>query len=202
MPPKSDRRCSLPECDERHSVHGFCRPHARRMRLYGDPRASAPRLTPLERLQTHGWTVVDTGCWEWNGSRIWSEYGRVMHDGVATSTHRLSYRAFHGEIADGMVVRHKCDNPPCMNPDHLELGTHIQNTADMLERGRRPIGEGQGRVGVTAEQVVTIRQRAEAGESRGSIAADLGIKKDTVHNIVSGRTWKWLLPSRPQSAEV
>lgn len=199
MPAKNDRRCDLPECSEDHWTHGYCRSHSRRMRLYGDPRASAPKLTPLERLQTHGWTVMETGCWEWNGGRIWSEYGRVMHDGVATSTHRLSYRAFHGEIPEGLVVRHKCDNPPCMNPDHLELGTHGQNAEDMFKRGRRPLGRGQGRAAVTAEQVVTIRQRAAAGELGVAIAADLGVTKAIVHNIVAGRTWKWLLPSHQES---
>lgn len=79
---------------------------------------------------------VSGECWEWQGYRIDKGYGRLRHEGGKKLAHRVSYEAFVGAIPDGMCVLHKCDNPPCVNPDHLFLGTNLDNVKDCINKGR------------------------------------------------------------------
>ena len=75
-------------------------------------------------------------CWPWEMSRNPQGYGKVKAGQRDIRAHRLSYELHHGPVPAGMVVRHTCDNPPCCNPKHLLLGTHKDNTQDMIRRGR------------------------------------------------------------------
>lgn len=98
-------------------------------------------------METYGlpdrfWAKVDRRgddeCWEWRGGkqgRPGFDYGRYYLDGKTVPAHRYMYENVHGP-ATGLVVRHRCDNPPCVNPGHLQLGTHKDNTRDCVERGR------------------------------------------------------------------
>ena len=76
--------------------------------------------------------VTESGCWEWQGSRLPSGYGRLGHRYV----HRAMYEVSHGPIPDGLFVLHACDNPPCCNPDHLRVGTAKDNSRDAVDRKR------------------------------------------------------------------
>ncbi len=78
---------------------------------------------------------VTPGCWIWVAATR-SGYGRVWVDGKLVSAHRYSYEMYVGPIPDGMVVRHKCDTPSCVNPDHLEIGSQAENIGDAVRRGR------------------------------------------------------------------
>lgn len=81
-------------------------------------------------------------CWEWKGARTACGHGKFSHAGQTrrtVSAHRFSYQMFVGPIPEGLVVRHRCDNPPCCNPQHLQLGTQADNVADITARGRRKI---------------------------------------------------------------
>jgi hypothetical protein len=89
------------------------------------------------RLMTRASIDHETECWNWQGSAGNSGYGklRIGHS-KDHQTHRLSYQLFHGEIPDGLCVLHRCDNRKCINPEHLFVGTHADNTRDMIEKGR------------------------------------------------------------------
>lgn len=83
-----------------------------------------------------------TGCMEWQGPTTHFGYGWVSYGGRPWIASRLSYKLANGGIPKGLIVRHKCDNPPCCNPDHLEVGTYRDNTHDCMKRGRfRPFGD-------------------------------------------------------------
>lgn len=83
--------------------------------------------------------MTDDGCWTWTNGRNRHGYGIQCH----TLAHRVAWSMTYGPIPDGLCVRHRCDNPPCVRPDHLELGTQMQNIRDMDERGRRVLPKVQ-----------------------------------------------------------
>lgn len=94
------------------------------------------RGTVAQRLEAQR-NVTETGCWEWTGGVNASGYGEMGIGKHGRSlTHRAGYEAFVGPIPDGMCVLHRCDNPPCFNPDHLFLGTRQENNLDMVAKGR------------------------------------------------------------------
>jgi hypothetical protein len=100
----------------------------------------------------------------------------------------------HGAIPDGLCVLHKCDNPPCCNPDHLFLGTHQDNVADRQRKGRTRAG-GRSLAKLTVLSVALIRWRALCGEDQASIAASFGVTQSTVSRIGSGRIWPEVIPA-------
>jgi hypothetical protein len=127
------------DCDRAARSGGLCNRHYENLRLYGDPIPQRDR--PLaERIREVGWTVTPSGCWEWNGARNEHGYGlfRALRQGVeGARAHRIVYEHLTGvTIPDGKVLRHKCDNPPCVNPAHLIPGTQQDNIDDMVARRR------------------------------------------------------------------
>lgn len=91
-----------------------------------------------------------TECWHWVGVRNTFGYGRMTFEGRSQVAHRLSYRAFVGEIPDGLYVLHRCDNRACINPEHLWLGTYSDNMKDCWSKGRNPGRRGKGNANVRA----------------------------------------------------
>jgi hypothetical protein len=137
------------------------------------------------------WAKVDKSagldaCWLWTASTSGAGYGNIGMDGAMKSAHRISWELANGPIPPGMLVRHKCDNPPCVNPRHLLLGTHSDNMQDMLERGRQAKGSK-----VTEEMVREIRSRYSAGGiSQKSLAAEYGIGQRHICGIILRQRWK------------
>lgn len=138
-----------------------------------------------------------TGCVEWNGARRKSGYGRTRFNNTYHFAHRVSYvisndLSIH-DIA-GLVIRHRCDNPPCVNPNHLVVGTQADNCRDMHERGRGRIGalppEINGKGMLTAEAASIIRAQLRSGEGCTKIARDHGVSHSTILDIKHGRTWR------------
>jgi hypothetical protein len=95
------------------------------------------------------WAKVSKGdgCWIWTGSRNPKGYGRLNTGNRVRLAHAISWELSHGAVPDGLWVLHRCDNPPCVRPDHLWLGTAADNTADMVAKGRqRFFGLGRSRL--------------------------------------------------------
>lgn len=117
-------------------------------------------------------------------------YPRATVEGVWDRVHRHAYRKFKGEIPDGMVVRHKCDNRLCCNPDHLEIGTQADNARDRVERGRGAYGERNGRAKLTLAQVRDMNWLRLLGVSAGDLATHYKVHVSTVYRALTRKTWR------------
>lgn len=114
-------------------------------------------------------------------------YHRYQRLGVRDFAHRHAYRQFYGEIPKGLVVRHSCDNPACINPKHLLLGTPEENVRDRVIRKRSALGEKNGRCKLTTDQVLAIR---EMDMSCYAIAKIFNVNQTTVQDIKKRKIWK------------
>jgi hypothetical protein len=155
------------------------------------------QITPTaERFASKITIDNDTGCWLWNGFIDKNGYGRIV-DGSPSNgwknvrAHRYSYSLFNGAIPSGGIVCHACDNPSCVNPAHLWIGTHKQNTDDMLskKRWKKP----RLHFKLSENDVEKIRSDTR---THMSIANDYGIAQSTVTRIKNGlrrneKTYKW-----------
>ena len=128
--------------------------------------------------------VVPNGCWNWVGHTNRGGYGQMRVRGKTYSAHRLSFMLNRGPIPDGVCVLHRCDVPACVNPDHLFLGTDLDNKNDMIAKGRNPIGPKHGRARLTPEQVAEIRTKRSAGSGLRSLAKEFGVSQTAIFNVV------------------
>lgn len=129
----------------------------------------------------------DTGCLEWQRGKDKNGYGKICIDYQSLNVHRLVYKLVHGAIPEGAVIRHRCDNPSCVNPEHLLAGTHADNANDKVLRGRSCAGTRNWSAVLTEAQVVDILASKEA---RKSLALRYGVSAVTISFIRLGRTWK------------
>lgn len=165
-----------------------------------------PRALPIpDRF----WSKVErrqpNECWPWLGSRVLKsprgpEYGQFkLPHGRTTSAHRLSWQINYGAIPSGLFVCHRCDNPLCVNPTHLFLGTHKDNMADMKAKGSQAVGERVGTSRLAAETVQSIRRALAAGMTTREAAKAHGVSQTTSRLIGAGIRWSHL-PDEPEAA--
>lgn len=123
------------------------------------------------------------GCWEWTGSNFTFGHGLFNLQRIPRMAHRISWTLINGAIPEGMNVLHHCDNPNCVNPDHLFLGTQADNIRDMCSKGRNSCGRGQTHYNakLTDQQVSEIR--AINGMTQKQIAAIYGVSREHVRNL-------------------
>jgi HNH endonuclease/Homeodomain-like domain-containing protein len=138
-------------------------------------------------------TKLVGGCWEWQGCLDYPNgYGRSYFRGRSRRTHRIAFILAKGEIPDGLFVCHTCDNKKCCNPDHLFVGTYLDNIADKVAKNRqyRPYGELQVNAKLTDFQAKEIIRLWEAGGVRHQDLADkFGIHRSTVCRIINRKRW-------------
>ena len=138
--------------------------------------------------------VVDkeTGCWNWSGCTNSKHYGQVRRNGRKVGAHRVFYEHHVGKVPKGFLILHRCDNPKCVNPEHLFLGTAKDNMDDMFDKGRenKLHGEQHARSKLTNDQVLAIRKDTRA---QWQIAIDYKVSQITVSSIKRLATWKHLI---------
>lgn len=133
-------------------------------------------------------------CWTWTGGKA-GPYGQLQYRKQRLLAHRFSWVLFtKQDCPQEQVVRHRCDNPPCVRPDHLELGSVAQNVRDTYERHRRATGNptlGSGRPNalLTDELVVSLRRQARAGQSIHSLARNFDVAYSTIYRAIRGNGW-------------
>lgn len=146
-------------------------------------------------LEIRFWSKVDresgASCWQWLGCTIHHGYGHFKINGKAVSAHRVAYELCKGPIPVGLHVLHRCDNPGCVNPEHLFVGTHDDNMEDKAVKGRvyRPRGEAHAMAKLTAAQVQEIRELRGFLLQR-EIAERFGVTRLHVCEIHNNKVWK------------
>lgn len=190
------RLCSIDGCGRKHEGHGFCAMHLTRLKKYGSPHGGIKNQGSLEE---RFWRFVSPlgadECWIWQGQKLANKYGRISVGAKGLNSegaHRVSWKIHNKqEIPDGMVVMHSCDNPSCVNPHHLSVGTPKQNSDDMIAKGRKkiviPVGEQNGKSIITAE---IARQIRGSSLNHAETARMFGVSAGCVRSVRSFRTWK------------
>jgi hypothetical protein len=130
-------------------------------------------------------------CWKWKGVPDKKGYGFIWVNSKNALAHRLSYKLFCGEIAKGMCVCHKCDNPGCVNPKHLFLGTQKENMADMIQKGRsnKAKGSKNGRAKLKEDDIQEIRKMIDSELTLTQIAKQFNVSQWTISRIKRGNNW-------------
>ncbi len=146
---------------------------------------------PLEdRFFDYVGSKTTSGCILWKGRPDRGGYGKITNRRRTLKAHRVAYELLVGPIPDGLDVLHHCDNPPCVNPTHLFLGTDADNVADMVAKGRHAYGERNGQSKLTAELVHEIRLRHQAGERQKDISEAISVTSACISDIVLRKRWR------------
>lgn len=158
-------------------------------------------IDPKRRLARHYDVNPDSDCWEMRVANIGGRYGSFVLEGRRELAHRASWILHKGRIPEGLHVLHRCDNPRCVNPAHLFLGTHLDNMRDRDAKGRGAVpdatgikrdpdtvlrGEEAPAAKLTEEDVRYIKA---SGATAKAIARDLGVSHWAIYDIRAGRTW-------------
>lgn len=145
------------------------------------------------------WSKVDRReareCWPWLGPVDRDGYG-LFDTSVELRANRAAFRFSKGDIPQGLLICHSCDNPICCNPAHLWLGTPKANTVDSVVKRRR-VGARTGKVKLTDSAVAVIRGRLSAGELPRDLAIEFGVESSTIDRIKAGRSWPHITHNRP-----
>jgi hypothetical protein len=182
------------------------------------PRGGSRHTKPLEERFWEKVTIVGLDeCWLWVGGvfRNGMHYGQFQYEGRPHNAHRIAWVLTNGEIPTGVRVLHSCDNPPCVNPRHLFLGSDADNMKDMATKGRgrlqRPFnravgdrhgmhlhpervrrGEAHPRSILTDEVVLEVRRLHREGTKQSDLSRQFGIEKTVLSKVVNRRTWRHL----------
>jgi hypothetical protein len=125
-------------------------------------------------------------CWIWLGSKTSDGYGKIEFHDVSYRAHRISYEIHYSDPGVYLVL-HTCDNPACVNPNHLILGTHEHNVADRVRRGRSAVGEKSGRAKLKEKDIYEIRG---SNLSNRELAKLYGMDETTIGKIRNRKLWK------------
>lgn len=194
LPTPTPTKCETPGCDRPHKARGFCITCYQRLWHRGELQRRKPKA-----LAERFWERVDKRtpleCWEWTGYvRHRAGYGALQHENKRRPATHISWFLHHGEWpADlGLWVLHHCDNPSCVNPAHLFLGTAADNNRDAQMKGRARVrkGEGHYRARLTAREVQRIRLLARQGVSNGELAEQFRVSSGAISHVVTRRSWK------------
>jgi Mor family transcriptional regulator len=195
----------------------MCSKHLARFRRYGDPMARGKYKVVRAKgytLESRFWSRVNkdgpiqpnmtTPCWEWIGAPS-HRYGQFGFQGKRYSVHRLGYELMNGPMPPDMLACHECDNPRCVRGDHIFPGTPLDNMRDKYAKGRQnvnawriqqpeaqPRGERVNTAILTAEKILEVQQRFDAGEDTKLLALEYGVSRTQIYRLGNRDQWQHL----------
>ena len=156
------------------------------------------------RILIRFWAKVDktsspNGCWLWTAATYPDGYGTFFVKGSNFCAHRLSWELLFGSIPEGLCVCHRCDNPPCVNPEHLFLGTREENNHDRHRKGRTNASRGEDNkwAKLTKDGALFIKRSHERGVD---LAKKFGVSSTTISKVRSGKVWARVLECSPKES--
>lgn len=169
----------------------------------------------LERLKSRFWAKVDkkvgqNGCWLWTGYLNQDGYGRIWIETRMVMAHRVAYAITNSDVPENLSVCHSCDNPGCVNPEHLWLGSHLENMTDMYQKKRRKAasgkkngthtrpdkvrrGEKNNTAKLTPTEVAEIRNLSQQGVSRLQLSQTYKVSIFAIRQIITKKSWQHIL---------
>lgn len=160
----------------------------------------------IKFLKTKSVIDIDTGCINFIGGKDKDGYGQVCYKNKNIRAHRLAFKLFKGELIDGLVIMHSCDNPSCINPDHLSQVEQIVNNNDKMFKGRHNVASGDDHymrknrlvragekcptVKLTESSVLEIRKLFNAGVKQPALAKMFSVSRTCISAIVTRRNWQ------------
>lgn len=153
------------------------------------------KYTPIKDLKLYiQWKSIldlESGCWIWTGALDRKGYGAIFYKGRSQGAHRVSYQEYIGDIPHGLVIRHQCDNPSCVNPNHLSIGTQKDNVQDMVQRKRGPnrFGERNNIAKLSKEDVLYIKQYPTGYGTGVELANKFNVCRSTISKIRCNINW-------------
>lgn len=203
--------CKTDGCERLAHTRGWCSAHYKRVTRTGSDmpeiELSGCAKTPTKRLFEKAVKNDETGCLEWIAASVPFGYGVIAYKGKQQYAHRVAWQLKNGDIPSGMYVLHKCDNPRCINTDHLFLGTLSDNTQDMIKKNRQRLnpatgnrnwmsknghlfsGEKNPSSKLCKSTVDEIKHLGSNNLTQKQIAEIIGVSRATVGRILRGESW-------------
>lgn len=177
--------CTIDNCAKPTVARGMCHKHYKRWQTNGHPGLNTGKgcTDPVERFKFLT-KRMPNGCLEWQGPIAPNGYGQTKWNRAYFSAHKFSWTLHRGNVQDGMLVLHKCDNKRCVDPEHLYIGTGQQNSADAIARGQIKTGTQHALSKLTDAQIAEARNSAE---SIKGMAAKFGVHWATLYKALSRR---------------
>lgn len=143
-----------------------------------------------EKVNKNGPLLIDTKCWEWTGAKKKAGYGFIGLNYKNYYAHRLAYEFYYKVLPKEQHVLHKCDNPSCVNPEHLFLGSQVDNMKDMNLKNRHAVGEKTNINKLTDKEVIEIRNKYSSGIPNKTLCKEYNVSHATIHRVVYKKLWK------------
>jgi hypothetical protein len=182
--------CIVDDCHQESRSKGYCNVHYKRLWRYG---STKERKYGHNRRYKLDYEIDENGCFICTSHKVNAfGYPEVHVNGKRYVMSRFVYQEMFGDIPEGLVIRHTCDNRRCINPEHLETGTKADNTRDMMERGRHVSVNGEKAYfsKLTNDKVLKLRTLYDEGFNYHELSEMFQITYRTAYDVVTRKTWK------------